>query len=386
MQPLLVKDASVVIDGGLERLDVLSVDGVIAALGPELSNDSAQVIEGSSLTLGPGFVDIHTHGGGGSSFLGEDGTAVVSYSAWAPSVGVTGFLASTAGATLEQTLARLSALSAAASAAVPAGAEPLGVHLEGPFLNPVRRGAFDPAMFRAPEVTEVRKYLDAAAGVLRQVTIAPELPGALPIIHQLERAGVTVAMGHTDASTIEAGEGFSAGVSHVTHLFNAMRPFHHREAGAVAASLMAETVTCELIMDGVHVSPDTLRLAYRLLGPERTVAVTDNVSFAGTSEVSGDFEGVDITVARGAATRRDGTLVGSIQTMDQHFRNAIEFLGLDLPTAFRICSTNPAAVVGAGDRKGRIAVGHDADLVLFDDDLRLVATVSRGVLFQMTTR
>ncbi len=282
-----------------------------------------------------------------------------------------------AGATANEMVERLRAL---ASPSTGTGAESLGIHLEGPFLNPVRRGAFEPDMFRAPDVSEMRRYIDAAHRRLRQVTVSPELPGAWHIIETLKEAGVTTAMGHTDASIAEAREGFTAGVSHVTHLFNAMRPFHHREAGAIAAALMAEGVTSELIIDGVHVSPDTLGLAYRLLGPERTVVVTDNVSFAGTKEVKGRFEGEDIHTSRGAATRRDGTLVGSIQTMDEHFRNAIEFLNIGVAEAFQLCSANPARVIGLGDVNGRIEVGPDAAFVLLGTGHRLISTVCRGTV------
>ena len=377
MQPLLLHGASVVTGDDLARLDVLAVDGKIAAVGPEIEYSGAAVLDASGLTLGPGFIDIHTHGGGGASFVSENSDSTGAYASWAPSVGVTGFLASTAGATVDQTVTRIRRLSIDAGKAS-AGAEALGIHLEGPFLNAVRRGAFEPSMFRAPNVSEMQRYIDAGAGCLKLVTIAPELPGSVPVLQMLEKAGVAVAMGHTDASAVESREAFALGVSHVTHLFNAMRPFHHREAGAIAAALMDDGVTCELIMDGVHVSPDTLRLAYRLLGAARTVVVTDNVPFAGTSERSGDFEGQDIHTSHGAATRRDGTLVGSIQTMDQHFRNAIEFLGIDIPEAFRICSTNPAAVIRLGDRKGRVAAGYDADFVLLDAGLRVSHAVRGG--------
>jgi len=376
---LLIQGASVVADGGLARLDILSVNGAVVEIGPRIEREGAIVLDASGMTLGPGLIDIHTHGGGGTSFVSNDIDATKAYAAWAPSVGVTGFLTSTVGATVDETAKRLRQLSHGALLGAPA-AESLGIHLEGPFLNAVRRGAFEPSMFRAPNVSEMQRYIEAAGGSLRLVTIAPELPGAAAVIEQLQRAGVTVAMGHTDASVVESREGFAMGVSHVTHLFNAMRPFHHREAGAIVAALMDDRVLCELIMDGVHVSPDTLRLAYRLLGPKRTVVVTDNVSFAGTPEDGARFGGMDVSISRGAATKRDGTLVGSIQTMDQHFRNAVEHLGIGVAEAFRICSTNPAAAIGVGDRKGRIAVGYDADFVLLDADLNVARTVCGGAV------
>jgi N-acetylglucosamine-6-phosphate deacetylase len=212
------------------------------------------------------------------------------------------------------------------------------------------------------------------------MTVAPELPGAELLIERLCRAGVTPALGHSDATYLQASAAFSLGVRHVTHLFNAMRPLHQREGGPIAAALLAAGVTCELICDGAHLVPEVLRLAYQALGPARTVIVTDNLSIAGTTRAAGSFAGGNVAVEGAAARRADGVIVGSVSTMDQHFRNAIEFLGIDLPTAFRLCAENPAAVAGVSGRKGRITAGYDADIVLLDSSSEVVATIARGEL------
>ena len=185
-------------------------------------------------------------------------------------------------------------------------------------------------------------------------------------------------MGHTDATAAEARAGFAAGVRHVTHLFNAMRPLHQREGGPIAAAFLEAGVTCELICDGAHVSADVLRLAYSILGPGRAIVVTDNLDIAGTSEASSSFGAGSITVSGATAVRPDGTIVGSVATMDQHFRNALGFLGLDLATAFSLCAANPARIAGAAGRKGALAIGMDADVVLLDEASAVVATVCRG--------
>ena len=185
-------------------------------------------------------------------------------------------------------------------------------------------------------------------------------------------------MGHTDATAEQARRGFDCGIKHVTHLFNAMRPIHHRDGGAAVAALLEGNVTCELICDGDHLAPDTVRLAYKILGPNRTVIVTDNLPIAGTAEKSGSFNTARIKVRGSTAVRRDGTIVGSVATMDRHFRNAVSFLDIDIPTAFRLCSTNPARVAGVDDRKGRLDHGMDADIVLLDSSLDVAATVCRG--------
>jgi len=164
----------------------------------------------------------------------------------------------------------------------------------------------------------------------------------------------------------------------VTHLFNAMRPIHQREGGPIVAALLEDRATCELICDGAHVDPAPLRMAYRLLGASRTVVVTDNLHLAGLEATSGRFAGEEVTVSGAKAAKADGTIVGSVATMDSHFRNTMAFLGVDLATAFRLCSTNPARVAGAASRKGRLERGFDADLVLLDADSRVQATVCRG--------
>lgn len=214
--------------------------------------------------------------------------------------------------------------------------------------------------------------------MIRQVTMAPELPLALELATAIAVSGAIPAMGHTDATGAQAQAGFEAGIGHVTHLFNAMRPIHQREGGPIVAALLQDSVTCELICDGAHVAPELLRMAYRILGPARTVVVTDNLHIAGTDVQSGDFAGENIAVSGRKAVRTDGTIVGSVATMDEHFRNTVAFLGIDLPTAFRICATNPARVAHAQDRKGAIEHGMDADIVLLDSEMQVAATVCRG--------
>jgi N-acetylglucosamine-6-phosphate deacetylase len=233
-------------------------------------------------------------------------------------------------------------------------------------------------MLRTPSSAEFERFQESAGGQIRQVTIAPELEGALLLVRAIDRSGATPAMGHTDATTAECAAGFEAGISHVTHLFNAMRPVHQREGGPIVAALLESQATCELICDGAHVAPEVLAMAYRILGPTRTVVVTDNLHLAGLDAQSGRFAGEEVTVSGAKAAKADGTIVGSVATMDQHFRNTIDFLGVDIFTAFRLCSTNPARIAGASARKGQIERGFDADLVLLDPDLQVRATIARG--------
>lgn len=375
-QRLLIRSGVLSLPSGPHRADMLCEGGKVVAIGRDIEAPGARVVDASGLSVGPGLIDVHVHGGGGHSFFTQDRARIEAYARWAPRNGVTSFLVSTVGNGPDETEAILAAL--APTVGETAGAEVLGFHLEGPFINPVRHGAFPPGMLRAPSVAEWERFDAAAGGTIRQVTLAPELDGALALVRAVERSGGIPAMGHTDATTAECARGFEAGIRHVTHLFNAMRPIHQREGGPVVAALLEDGATCELICDGAHVDPSPLRLAYRVLGPARTVVVTDNLHLAGLEATSGRFAGEDVTVIGAKAAKADGTIVGSVATMDTHFRNTLEFLGVDLATAFRLCSSNPARVAGAAGRKGQIERGFDADLVFLDSELHVRLTVCRG--------
>jgi N-acetylglucosamine-6-phosphate deacetylase len=372
---VLIRGATLVLPGGLApNVDVLVTGGRIARLGRDLRGTEPE-IAAEGLIAGPGFIDVHVHGGGGHSFFRADPAEVRAYAAWAPRHGVTGFLASTLARDPAATASLLERL-------VPAlgcrGAEPLGFHLEGPYLNPVRKGAFPAAMLRPPSAEEFRHYQAAAGGAIRQVTLAPELPGALEVVDAAVASGAVAAMGHTDATVEQARAAFARGISHVTHLFNAMRPIHQREGGPAVAALLEAGLTCELICDGAHVAEDVLALAVRLLGSERAVVVTDNLEMAGSEAATATFGGASVRAQGAAAVRDDGTLVGSLATYDAHFRRALLLFGGDHAAAFAACSRNPARIAGVANRKGALAEGMDADIVLLDGAGRVVMTVCRG--------
>ena len=373
---LILRNGVVALPSGPSRADVLCQDGRIVAIGNSLNAGDAESVNAAGLTIGPGFVDVHVHGGGGHSFFTHDAQRIRDYAAWAPRNGVTSFLVSTVGQDADDTVAIFGALRPTVNGS--GGAEVLGFHMEGPFINPVRHGAFPPGMLRPPVREEFLRFQEAAGGHIRQVTMAPELPLALDLAGAITASGAIPAMGHTDANSDQCRAGFDSGIRHVTHLFNAMRPIHQREGGPIVAALLEDQVTCELICDGAHVDPAPLLMAYRMLGPQRAVVVTDNLHLAGMPAETGRFAGEDVTVSGGKAARADGTIVGSVETMDQHFRNTMRFLGISISTAFRLCSTNPARVAGASNRKGQVERGMDADLVLLDGDLRVQMTICRG--------
>jgi len=362
-------------DGGL----LFDGERIVEALWPhQPPPPDARLSDGRGRYLAPGFFDVHVHGGGGFDLMTADADQVRLYARWIVSRGVTSFLVSTAGRDHAQILARLRALAPLAGAPGAAAARMAGFHLEGPYINPGRRGAFDPRWLRPPAVGEYEQLLEAAAGALRQITLAPELPGAGELIRAVVRSRVIAAMGHTDATYAEAVRAVALGVSHVTHCFNAMRAFSHRDPGVLGAVMTSDALTAELIGDGAHVDFAAARVLVRALGSARVVLVTDGMPLAGTADGEGVWEGTPIRVEGGKAVRvADGTIIGGVITLDQTVRNAVEHLGVSLPAAAAMASTNPARAMQLADR-GVLAPGALADFVLLDDDLRVTETWVAG--------
>jgi N-acetylglucosamine-6-phosphate deacetylase len=324
--------------------------------------------------VSPGLVDLQCNGGFGLE-VGGDAGALRALAARLPSTGVTTFLPTAVSS--DAAFYRALAAAFAASRGAP-GAEAAGLHLEGPLLSPARAGAHDLRAIAAGDVT-FDAVLDElpGAGVLRLVTLAPERPGALDRIRRLVDCGVTVALGHTDATFAEAIAGIDAGATLVTHLFNAMSGLHHRAPGAVGAALTDDRVAVGLIADGVHLHPAILALALRAKGPERIVLVTDAVAAAGAPPGDYQLGGLPFTSDGESARRPDGTLAGSTLTLDRAVRAMVGLGGARIEDALAMASTVPAARVGLTDR-GALAVGRRADLALWSADLAVETTIAGG--------
>jgi N-acetylglucosamine-6-phosphate deacetylase len=383
-----------------------------------------QVIDLNGHWILPGFVDIHVHGGGGASFTEGTSDDARNAAEFHRRHGSTTLLASLVTAPLAELQERAALLAALADEEVIAG-----LHLEGPFLSPARRGAQDPRHMLAPDVAAFERLRAAARGHLRVLTLAPELPGAIPLVQTAARAGVTVAIGHTDATAEETSAAIDAGATHATHLFNGMRPPHHREPGAAGALLDRDEVTCEVIADGVHLHDMTIRLAARAAGPGRLVLITDATAAAGMPDGSYRLGSMRVTVVGGVARLAGGPgpsdvtggvarladepgpsdvtggvarpadgpgpsgvparaghagdavpagpIAGSTATMASVVRHALA-AGLAVTEVAAAASTTPARVLGIGDRTGALRPGLAADLVVCDDDFRLRAVMRRG--------
>jgi N-acetylglucosamine-6-phosphate deacetylase len=332
-------------------------------------------------TLVPGFVDIHVHGGGGGSFTTGDPASVLRAVDSHRRRGTTTTLASLVTAGPEDLLASVEMLADLYRDGVVAG-----IHLEGPWISPHRCGAHDPHQLRAPDPAEIDRLLAAADGAVAMVTVAPELAGGVEAIRRLTDAGVIAAVGHTDCSYAVAADAIGAGARVATHLFNAMRPVHHRDPGPIIALLDDPRVTVELIADGTHLDPALHRYVSHTVGPDRVALVTDAMAAAGLGDGAYRLGSMAVDV-RGGVARIAGTdtIAGSTTTMDQLFRNAVRAGGGPdggpsdeaLVHAVRQTSTNPARVLGRTDI-GALEPGRRADVVVLDADLRVAGIVVGG--------
>lgn len=343
------------------------------------------VIDAAGMIVTPGFIEVHTHGGGGFNLHTTNAGEIRSYAHWVPSTGVTSFLIAvvgTPGTLPERQLG--AAVEMMSNRGKGKGAEPLGIFMEGPYINVAHRGAHPAIWLRMPDEAETERVLTLTDGHLRLITLAPELPGAPAMIRRMLDAGVTVSMGHTDATYEQAQEAVQQGITHVTHCFNAMRPLHHRAPGPLAAIVQPGCVCGELIADGVHVHPAAMNVLVKLLGPKRTVVITDAMAGAGVPGATFGFAGQPARVIDGAARLADGTITGSVLTMDRALRNMLSMTEVSLQEAVGMLTLNPARTAQACDRKGLLQVGYDADLLIFDDALTLQATICRGEIAYAT--
>ena len=353
------------------------VSGHVEVDGPAILSVTAAERTGDDIIV-PGFVDLHCHGGGGHTFTTGDAEQARAAAAFHLRHGTTTMLASLVSSPYEL-------MREATAAYVPLVAADViaGVHFEGPYLSGVRCGAQNPAFLRDPALDELTALIKLGRSVepgrsaVRMVTIAPELPGALDAIRLLAGAGVIAALGHTDATYEQTLAGVAAGATVGTHLFNGMRPPHHREPGPVIALLGADPIVCELIADGVHLHPGMLAFAARSAGAFRSALVTDAMDAAGMSDGSYDLGGQAVIVRdRVARLARDGSIAGSTLTMDAAFRQAVG-AGIALPDAAAMAATTPARALGLGDQLGALEAGLRADLVVLSPELQ-VKRVMRG--------
>jgi len=346
----------------------------IAAVGPGTAPSSpGKTVDLGGRLLAPGCVDVHVHGGAGVSFDEGDPERALAAVAFHRRRGVTTLVASLVTAAPADLLRQVAALAELCDAG-----ELAGIHLEGPYLAPGRCGAHDPALLRLPDPAEFRRLLAAGRGHVRMVTLAPELPGALDLVRAAVAEDVVAAVGHTDADHATTRAAFDAGATVATHLFNQMRPLHHRDPGPVAAALNDDRVTVELVNDGVHVHPEAARMAWRAAGAARLALVTDAMAAAGLGDGDYLLGGLPVRVSGGTARlAATGAIAGSTVTLPEAVRRAVRDLGVPRHEALRAASAVPAAALRLAD-VGELTPGRYADLVVLDDSLAVTSVYRRG--------
>ncbi|MGB3683755.1 MAG: N-acetylglucosamine-6-phosphate deacetylase [Rubrobacteraceae bacterium] len=355
---------------------VLIEGGTIREVGPDraLLEAADEVYDCGDHFLLPGFVDLQVNGGFGVDLATEPGRAP-ELSEKLLTTGVTSYaptLISAPETLYDEALAALESLSKAPGA----GAEILGIHLEGPFISAEKRGAHDASYVRKPDPTFLGLLLER--GIVRMITLAPEVEGADELVALAASQGVTVAAGHSNATFEEAYDSFDRRVTGVTHLFNAMGAMHHRQPGLAGAAFAHPRVTCGLIADGLHVHPEMIGLAFRMLGPDRIYLTTDSTAATGMN--SGEYPLATRRIYHDANMARlgSGAIAGSLLTMLEAFQNILAFTGCTIAEASRMASTTPARLCGEGRRKGRLVPGYDADVTVLGPDLSVKAVWKAG--------
>ncbi|WP_448719956.1 N-acetylglucosamine-6-phosphate deacetylase [Microbacterium natoriense] len=363
-----IVDRGAVVDDGWVRIEggVVTDRGAGDDWAPADEIVDASTIAGADAVLTPGFVDIHGHGGAGASF--DDGVeAIRTGRALHRAHGTTRAVVSLVTASLDDLARSVSAI----ADLMQTDADIIGSHLEGPFLDPGHHGAHEPSLLREPAAEDVARLLDAGRGTVRQVTIAPELPGGLDAIRQIVDAGAAAAVGHTDADAAIATAAFEAGATILTHAFNAMPGIHHRAPGPVLAAAADHRVVLEGIADNVHLDPYVIKLLFDS-APERVALITDAMAAAGSADGHYDLGAVSVTVENGVARADDtGAIAGSTLTQDVALRRAVQ-AGVPLPAAVRALTETPARAIGAGAALGALRSGCCGDAVLLDAELHVV--------------
>lgn len=362
-------------------------DGRITGIFSQSERDlpsNTQLVDFGDTLLVPGFFDIHIHGGAGVDVMRAPASELPQLGRFLARHGVTGYFPTTVAAPLDATYSALGRLAdAIESAKKPANtgdaaqARPLGIHLEGPFLSHRRRGVHPPENLVEPTLEIFENLRQAARGHVRMMTIAPEIPGAMEVISEAARRGVCVSIGHSDAELPSAKDAIAAGVRHATHTFNAMRPLDHRQPGIIGEVLSNDRITADMIVDGIHVAPAVVKLFLRAKGPERAVLITDAISATGMPDGRYQLGPIQVDVKDGKCTS-NGSLAGSVLTMDRAVRNVMQFSDWGLRDAVRAATLNPARAVDMSQSVGSLAAGLQADFVVLNSSGEVVKTVVAG--------
>jgi N-acetylglucosamine-6-phosphate deacetylase len=373
----------------IEEVDnafLVTADGRISEIASRSEKDvpsNSRVVDFGDAILIPGFFDIHMHGGAGVDVMRASASEMPVLEKFLVRHGVTGYFPTTVAAPLDATYKALARLADAIEAAQNnvssdgPGARPLGIHLEGPFLSHKRRGVHPPEFLVEPTLKIFDELWQAARGQVRMMTIAPEIPGAIEVISEAARRGVCVSIGHSDADMPTARHGIAAGARHATHTFNAMRPLDHRDPGILGEVLSDDGITADLIADGIHVSPAVVKVFLQAKGSERAVLITDAISATGMPDGKYQLGPIEVDVKDGKCTA-NGSLAGSVLTMDRAVRNVTQFSNWSLRDAVRAATFNPARAVGMTGHCGALKPGAPADFAVLSPKGDVLKTIVAG--------
>jgi N-acetylglucosamine-6-phosphate deacetylase len=375
----LIKNCKVYnsLDNG-QLKDILIEDGIILQIrkSPSSENSAQEVLDAGGRLVVPGFIDVHMQGAGGADVLDGTVASLRTISRTCARFGTTGFLATTVfrpqGDNHHITVAAENVGEGLG------GAHLLGIHLEGPFIALEKRGMILPECVASPSKVLYNEIKEMTKGTLRMMTIAPELDGSLEIITDLKHSEIVASFGHSQASYEETVQGIDAGISHATHLFNAMPALHHRAPGPLLAIFEAKNVSAQIIPDGVHLHPGVLKLAFDLLGSCRCVTITDGMQAMGLPEGKYIYNGMEYEAKEGSARYHDGTLIGTALGLSQLVSRLMKFTQCNLVDAVRTVTENPAVLLGLKDKKGTIEMGKDADIVILEEDFSVWVTIAGG--------
>lgn len=378
---LLLTNGRAYLDGSWKTgLDILIDQKKIVDIKPQGSYKEAQIIDVNGAYISPGFIDIHIHGSNGADVMDAKEESLQNISNYLAGNGTTSWLATTMTVGVNEIRESLHTVGKYMSSEHK-GAQILGVHLEGPFLSPLAKGAHAEEYIIKPTIENYKAITDGIPDIVRLITIAPEQEGALELVPYLKEKKVTASLGHTKCTYQQCCMGIEAGMHHVCHFYNAMTPLNHREPGAVGAVFDNDSTTIELIADLVHIHPAALRLAVKMKGPHKTVLITDAMSAAGLQDGVYELGGIPVIVRNGEARQEDGTLAGSTLSQDVALRNMIK-IGIPSEDVIPMLTETPARQINADHYKGKLAVGYDADINILSEEFFVQSTYTQGKLVE----
>jgi len=378
---IIVLNGTVITPFQLLEDKVISIGkGKIIAIGDKKNRfepAGTEIIDAGGGFIIPGFIDMHVHGGGGSDVMDGKHEAVEEVAATHSRFGTTAFLPTTMTMSKDKIIGSLKSINEVFVKGTRT-AEILGIHLEGPYINPEKKGAQKEKDIKRASIKEFLEFNQASGNLIRIVTIAPEMPGMIDFIRWLYKHKIIASVGHSSATYEQVQKGIRAGLSHVTHTFNAMSGLNHHKPGVVGAALSSPELILEMIADGIHVLPVVVKILIQAKGIEKVVLITDAMRATSKPEGIYNLGGQEVTVTKGQVRLKDGTLAGSVLTMDKAVRNMIDMVGVSLKEAIQMATINPAKCLGVEDEKGSLETGKDADIVILDKKLKVKLTMVGG--------